>query len=102
MNKLIILTALLCFGLGAKAQQTIVEGVLQDSVGRPLEFATVIAFNKADDSTESYALTNSDGQFKLKLVEGKPYIIRYRYLGYETAEAENDAGRVGFHVRTHP
>ena len=88
MNKLLIITALLCFGLSAKAQQTVVEGVLKDSVGNPLEFATVMAFNKSDNSTESYALTDSDGYFKLKLVDGKPYIIRYRYLGYETAEEE--------------
>jgi hypothetical protein len=88
MNKLIILAAFLCLSLSASAQQTIVEGVLKDSVGSPLEFATVMAFNKSDESTESYALTNSDGYFKLKLVEGKPYIIRYRYLGYETAEEE--------------
>jgi hypothetical protein len=88
MNKLIILAAFLCLSLSGSAQQTIVEGVLKDSVGSPLEFATVMAFNKSDESTESYALTNSDGYFKLKLVEGKPYIIRYRYLGYETAEEE--------------
>ena len=82
MNKIIIL-ALVCCSWSVKAQHTIVEGVLQDTVGKPLEFATVMAFNKADNSTESYALTDADGRFKLRLVEGKSYIIRYRYLVWD-------------------
>jgi hypothetical protein len=87
MNKYIII-ALVCFSGSTIAQQTIIEGVLQDSVGNGLEFATVMAFNKSDNSTESYSLTDTDGKFKLILVEGKPYIIKYRYLGYKPQEEE--------------
>jgi len=88
MNKYLVSTGLLCISFWANAQQTIVEGVLKDSTGNPVEFATVMAFNKSDNSTESYALTDSDGRFKLILVDSKEYIIKYRHLGFETKEQE--------------
>ncbi|MDC8003318.1 TonB-dependent receptor [Aureisphaera galaxeae] len=82
---------LLCLFLltvtGLSAQTIKVRGVIKDSIGNPLELANVIATKAESGDIESYAITNSDGQYRLDLGKGDTYILKASFLGYDNAEA---------------
>ena len=86
MKKILFLLVFVCMAWSAMAQQTIFEGVVQDSLNNPLELANVMAFYKRDSVAASYAMTDSDGRYKLKLKEGEEYWLKCTYLGYEPWE----------------
>ncbi len=82
-----LLFYVLVFTLSGVTAQTIkVRGVIKDSIGNPLELANVIATQEATGDIESYAITNSDGQYQLDLGKGSSYVLKASFLGYETAE----------------
>lgn len=86
MKNILFLFGIMCLAWSARAQQTTFEGVVQDSLNNPMELANVMAFYKRDSIAASYALTDSDGRYLLKLKEGEEYWIKCSYLGYEPWE----------------
>ena len=60
------------------------DGVVKDSIGSPLELANVIAINSETKALESYAITNSDGYFKLSLEKNQTYSVQVSYIGMKT------------------
>jgi hypothetical protein len=60
------------------------EGKVVDSLKTPLELANVVAINKETLALESYGITNTEGEFKLKLQKYQTYNIQVSYVGMET------------------
>jgi hypothetical protein len=79
-----ILFILLCFIAQATSAQIKLEGVVRDSVGKPLELANVIALNKASNALESYGITNNEGRFRLALKKNTAYTIKVSFIGLAT------------------
>jgi hypothetical protein len=85
MKKLLYLILLL-FTLSLSAQSIKVRGFIKDSIGSPLELATVIATVQATGEIESYGITNHLGRFQLDLPKNNSYILRASFLSFETKE----------------
>ncbi len=62
------------------------EGVVKDSIGRPLELANVVAINQETKALDSYGITNSDGRYKLNLQKNASYTLQVSYIGMKTGE----------------
>ncbi len=69
---------------GAFAQSIELRGVIKDSIGSPLEFANVIASNKAEGTLESYGITDGQGRYRLSLTSGITYDLKISYLGLKS------------------
>jgi hypothetical protein len=74
----------LLFSLQIQAQSAKLTGTVKDSLGNPLEMASIIAKVKATDAIESYAITNNTGRFQLFLPINETYTLQASYLGFET------------------
>ncbi|WP_420571988.1 carboxypeptidase regulatory-like domain-containing protein [Kordia sp.] len=79
-----ILLLLLCFTAQATIAQIKFEGVVKDTVGKPLELANVIALNKTTNTLESYGITNNEGRFRLALKKNTTYAIKVSFIGLAT------------------
>ncbi|MFT5752558.1 MAG: hypothetical protein ACI86L_002072, partial [Dokdonia sp.] len=73
---------------GAFAQSIELRGVIKDSIGNPLEFANVIASNKAEGTLESYGITDGQGRYRLDLTSGNTYDLKISYLGLKSELVE--------------
>lgn len=77
------------FSLTASLQaQLKFQGRVLDSVQTPLESASLVAIDKESNSLETFAITNAQGAFELKLKNNKTYKIQVSYIGLETAEED--------------
>jgi len=59
-------------------------GVVKDSIGNPLEMANVIAMSIADGSLEGYSITDTKGNYKIKISKPGSVEVRVSYLGFES------------------
>lgn len=62
------------------------EGIVKDSLGNGLELANVIAINKSNNALDSYAITNSEGKYELKLKKNTTYSVQVSYIGMRTTK----------------
>lgn len=72
---------LLAFSAGA--QSITMQGYVRDSVGNPLEMASVMATNEVTGKTDSYNITNSKGHFILRLSANTVYTVQVSYVGFK-------------------
>jgi len=84
--KRILLGLLLLFSAVGFSQTIKFEGVIKDSTGIALEMANIMAVNKANNTMESYAITDDKGRFSLTLKPNTNYGIKASYIGYNTYE----------------
>lgn len=70
------------------AQQIIMSGKVLGSVQKPLEYANILAIPSIEDSSVKFAITESDGSFKLGLSQNQNYKITVSYLGYKSQTIE--------------
>lgn len=81
----LFLSVLFLFVMNSSFAQSVkVTGTVKDSVGNPLEMASLIAKVKATDAIESYAITNDAGRYQLFLPVNETYTLQASYLGFET------------------
>ncbi len=66
-----------------QAQQIIVQGKVTDSLQNPLAYANILAIPKSDAIDISFAITEGNGNYKLKLAQNQNYKITVSYLGYK-------------------
>lgn len=83
--KHIIIASLLLITFTLSAQIKM-EGVVKDTVGKPLELANVIAINKETNKLDAYAITNDKGRYKLNLKVNASYKIQISFIGFKTFE----------------
>lgn len=86
MKKISLLFALF-LGFNGFAQVKM-QGVVKDSIGKPLELANVIAINKESNALESYAITDSKGFYKLQLGKNGSYNVKVSYIGLKTTSED--------------
>ena len=70
----------------ASAQNVKVKGFVKDTAGVALEMANVVALSAEDSSMTGYSITNSGGQYEIKLPAEAKYILRFSYLGFKTQD----------------
>lgn len=69
-----------------QAQNVRVEGVVQDTLGKPLEMANVMAINQETKGMDGYGITNDKGRFQLNLKANSKYTIKVSYIGFQAYE----------------
>ena len=79
-----IFCALLFILATASYGQIKLEGVVNDSLNKPLEMASLVAINKKTNGLESYVITNEQGQYKLNLKKNTSYKIQVSSIGLRT------------------
>jgi hypothetical protein len=84
MNRLFLLLLLLTATISYA--QLKMEGVVRDSLNKPLELANVIAINTESGTLESYGITNKEGKYKLSLAKNSNYKIQVSYIGLKNLE----------------
>ncbi|MGH1383184.1 carboxypeptidase-like regulatory domain-containing protein [Kordia sp.] len=83
-----ILCIILFFAANCTFAQIKMEGVVKDSLNKPLELANVIALNKESNTLESYGITDKFGKYRLKLAKNSNYKIQVSYIGLKNLEQE--------------
>ena len=84
MKKIVLV--LLCLIAQTAIAQIKFEGVVKDTLNKPLELANVIALNKGTNTLESYGITNNEGRFRLSLKKNTTYLIKVSYIGLATID----------------
>lgn len=87
-NAIFIAVIFLCSILNA--QNVKIQGSVKDSLGDPLELASVIATKKAGGGIENYAIADATGAFEISLPDGVAYVFTINYLGMETVSRDID------------
>ncbi len=80
MLKNIVVFILLVFGSNIYAQ-TIISGIVKDSVGRPLFMANIII--KHQGKILGYTTSNEQGKFEIKVKAKDNYKVKATFLGYK-------------------
>ncbi|HQX02913.1 MAG TPA: carboxypeptidase-like regulatory domain-containing protein, partial [Flavobacterium sp.] len=70
----------------AQGQSIRLEGVVQDTLRKPLEMANVMAINQETKAMDSYGITNDKGRFQLNLKPNSNYKIKISYIGFQTLD----------------
>ena len=78
---------ILSFGLLGARDTGVVKGLIQDSDGEPLPFATVILNNVADSSMVKAAYSDESGEFILTPVPAGEFWLKVTFTGMETYES---------------
>ncbi len=84
LHSIFVCFTILFFSFQIQAQSVKLTGTVKDSVGVPLEMASIIAKVKATDEIESYAITNDEGRYQLFLGTNETFALQVSYLGFET------------------
>lgn len=93
MKKYLLLLVVICSSFGF-SQSIKFEGVVQDSIKKPLEMANVMAINTITKAMDAYGITNDKGRFSLPLNQNSTYLITISYIGFksknQTIVTQND------------
>lgn len=81
---LLFLVLFLLFTNSMLSQSVKLTGTVKDSLGNPLEMASIIAKVKSTAEIESYAIANNEGRYQLFLEVNQTYELQASYLGFET------------------
>lgn len=82
------LTLLLLLLFNMVHSQIRVEGFIRDSIGEPLELATIIAINQTSQKLDGYGITNDEGRYRFTLEENTNYKLQVSYIGMKTVQEE--------------
>ncbi|MEM9856771.1 MAG: TonB-dependent receptor [Bacteroidota bacterium] len=66
------------------AQNPFITGRIVDSTQVGLPSASVVLLNKSDSVMQSFAISNSEGSFKMAKVKPGEYILQASFVGYQT------------------
>lgn len=86
-NFLLLFVVGLCFSAQLQAQKVSYVGQVTDTVGIPLQFANVMAMDTVKNTMASFGVTNSNGDFRLSLEDGKVYKLKISFIGFLPFEA---------------
>jgi len=85
LRTLLLLLFTLSGSLSALA--TRVKGVIRDSSGQPMSFASVVVRGETTGT-----MANEQGEFSLDLPPGRSYELVFQFLGYKTVIEKTDVG----------
>lgn len=69
---------------GIDKRLVIIQGTVNDEEHNPLVCANVLLLNRIDSTFVSGVVTNQDGSFRIPGEEGKDYLLKTSYIGYQT------------------
>lgn len=78
------LLSLFLFVLNNVNAQIKFEGIVRDTVGKPLEMASVVLINKASEELVSYGITSEDGKFSIKALANTTIEAQISAFGLRT------------------
>lgn len=78
-----VLTILILFALPSIAQSLTLDGIVSDSINKPLEYVNVLAIPHNEEYNIVFSITDEKGNYKLSLLEKVPYSLEISYLGFE-------------------
>lgn len=76
---------IIAFQLSAQHQVSFL-GEVRDTLGLPAQFANVMAVDTATQTMAGFAVTNAQGQFKLRLTSEKAYLVKVTFIGFKPLE----------------
>ena len=82
---ILLLIVLSYFG---NAQNIKFEGLVQDTLGNPLEMANIMVINPATKAMDGYAITNEQGRFQIALKANTTYQLKVSYIGFQALNQE--------------
>jgi hypothetical protein len=88
MIKKLFVVLLLASSYFATAQNIRLEGIVQDTIGNPLEMANVMVINQETKAMDGYAISNEQGKFQISLKANSTYQIKVSFLGYQPLNIE--------------
>jgi len=59
-----------------------VDGIVEDTLGNPLIYATVLLLEEADSTLLDFTRTEVDGSFRFKDIQPGDHLIKTTYVGY--------------------
>lgn len=80
-------------GFSLQAQTITQQGKVSDSLQQPLQYVNILAVPNADDFEVTFAITNQDGNYKLKLEQNQTYTVTTSYLGFLPNKEEVSLGK---------
>jgi hypothetical protein len=78
----VVIFLLLTAGFSLQAQTITIQGKVLDSLQQPLQYANLLAVPSADGVEVTFAITNQDGVYNLKLQKNQNYTVTTSYLGF--------------------
>lgn len=72
----------------ATAQNIKLEGIVQDTIGNPLEMANVMVINQETKAMDGYAISNEQGKFQISLKANTTYLLKVSFLGFQPLNIE--------------
>lgn len=84
--KTLIITCLLIFGITkAVFSQSIISGTVKDSLENPLSYANIQFLDSTQTGLLAYAITESDGSYKIETEVSGTFFIKASFMGFEPA-----------------
>jgi len=80
--KHLVLILVMSISVALQAQTITLQGKVSDSLQQPLQYANILAVPVADNIDVTFAITNQDGNYKLKLEKNQNYTVTTSYLGF--------------------
>ena len=80
--KHLVLILVMSISVALQAQTITLQGKVSDSLQQPLQYANILAVPVADNIDVTFAITNQDGNYKLKLEKNQTYTVTTSYLGF--------------------
>ncbi|MEM0999796.1 MAG: TonB-dependent receptor [Bacteroidota bacterium] len=93
MYKHLIIVLLCALGSAQLYAQGSVSGRIIDENGDPLPSATVMLTAKSDSVLAAFAMSNSEGNFKLSTVDQGAYFLQVTFLEYEQFNRDIEVGK---------
>ncbi len=78
------LTVLLLLSVANLTAQVKFQGVVRDTVGKPIEMASIVLIKKASEEVISYGITSEDGKFSIKAEPNTAFEAQISAFGLRT------------------
>ncbi|RLD55414.1 MAG: hypothetical protein DRJ01_16700, partial [Bacteroidetes bacterium] len=93
---IIILYNTVLFSQEKSNDKFIIKGEVIDELSNPIEYSTVVLFNKKDSSFVIGTTTDKKGKFKLDKIKAGNYYLKCDFLGYKTYIINDISGQLEF------
>ena len=81
IKKLVFVLSILTFSFGY-SQNIKIEGIVQDTLGNPLEMANIMIVNQATKAMDGYAISNEQGRFQISIKANTTYQLKVSFIGF--------------------
>ncbi|MBL7813578.1 MAG: TonB-dependent receptor [Saprospiraceae bacterium] len=79
---LVLLVSTVSFALAQNPSKVSIQGIVADSLGEDLPFATVMLLNPKDSALVNFTRSDDKGGFSFKSIKNTAYLLKISYVGY--------------------